>query len=158
MNNIVIRRIREHPVDSPEGIGENLSCRLVLRKVHLLEAGMMGFRKNPGFERETGGEGCDGEERFIFSDNPVFLLKLLPNDVAKDAPILIVEICLGPFNLFAQPPRDDGEGDDLRMRMFQRRPCGHAVVFKYKDVPKTLVSPEIDDPIAVGQKDIPHIF
>jgi hypothetical protein len=158
VNNVVIRGVREHPVDSPEGIGEDLRCRFVLRKVHVLEAGMMGFGKDPGFEWKPGGERGDGDERFVFGDNAVFLLKLLSNDVAEHAPVLVVEICLGPLNLFAQPPGDDREGDNLRMRMFQRRPCCDAMVLKDKDVPKTLVAPQIGGPIPVGQQDISHIF
>jgi hypothetical protein len=158
VNNIVIRRIREHPIHSLEGIGEDLSCVFVLGRIHVLEAGMMGFGKDPGLKRKPGGEGSDGDERFIFGDHAVFLLKFLPNDIAENAPVFIVEIRLGSLNLFAHPPRDDGKGDDLRMGMFQRRPCCDAVVLKDKDISKTLVAPQIDDPIAVGQQDIPHIF
>ena len=119
---------------------------------------MMGFGKDPGFERKPGGEGGDGDERLIFGDNAVFLLKLLSNDIAEDTPVFIMEIRLGSLNLFAQPLRDDGKGDDLRMGMFQGGPCCDAVVFEDKDVSETLVAPKIDDPLAVGQQDILHIF
>jgi hypothetical protein len=151
VNNIVIGRIGEHPIHSPEGIGEDLSCRFVLGRVHVLETGMVGFGKDPGFEWKPGSKGGDGDERFIFGDNAVFLLKLLPNNIAEDTPVFIMEICLGSLNLFAHPLRDDGKSDDLRMGMFQRGPCCNAVVFEDKDMSETLVAPEIDDPLTVGQ-------
>ena len=124
----------------------------------MLEAGMMGFGKDPGLEWKPGGERGDREKRAVLGHKPVFLLKLLSDDIAEDTTVFIVEIGLGSFNLLAHPPRDDGKGDDLRVGMFQRGSCCDAVVLENKDVSKTLVSPEIDDPVAVGQQDILHIF
>jgi hypothetical protein len=154
VNHIVVRRIREHPIHSLEGIGEDLSGLLILGKFHVLETGIMGFGKNPRFKWKSGGKGGDGEEGFVFGDDAMFLLELLSNDIAKDTPVFIMKIGFGPFNLFAHSFRDNREGDDLRMGMFQRGPRCDAMVFEDEDVSEARVAPEIDDPLAVGQQDI----
>jgi hypothetical protein len=158
MDDIVIGGIGQHLIHSLEGIGEDLSGLFILGRFRVLETGMMIFRKNPCFKWKSGGKGSDGEEGFIFSDDTVSLLEFLPNDITEDTSVFIVEIGFGSFNLFTHPFRDDGEGDDLRMGMFQRGPCCNPMVFEDEDVSKTLVTPQIDDPLAVGQQDVLYIF
>jgi hypothetical protein len=158
VNHIVVRRIREHPIHFLEGIGEDLSGLLILGKFHVLETGIMGFGKNPCFKRKSGGKGSDGDEGFVLGDDAMFLLELLSNDIAEDTSVFILKIGFGPCNLFAHSFRDNREGDDLRMGMFQRGPRCDAMVFEDEDISKTLVTPQINDPLAVGQQDILHIF
>jgi hypothetical protein len=92
VNNIIIRRIREYPIHSLESIGEDLSCRFILGRLHLLETGMMGFGKNPRFKWKPGGKGSEGEKGFVFTDDTDFLLKFLPNDITEDTSIFIIKI------------------------------------------------------------------
>jgi hypothetical protein len=120
----------------------------------VLETGIMGFGKNPCFKRKSRGKGSDGDEKFVLGDDTMFLLELLSNDIAEDTPVFIMEIGFGPCNLFAHPFRDNGEGDDLGMGMFQRGPCCDAMVFEDEDVSEARVAPQIDDPLTVRQQDI----
>jgi hypothetical protein len=154
VNHIVVRRIREHPIHFLEGVGEDLSGLLILGKLHVLETGIMGFGKNPCFKGKPGGKGSDGEEGFVLGDDAMFLLELLANDITEDTSVFIVKIGFGSFNLFGHPFRDNGEGDELRMGMFQRGPRCDAVVFEDEDISKARVAPQIDDPLTVGQQDI----
>ncbi len=116
----------------------------------MLKTGMMNFWKNPCLKGKSGGKGSDGDERTIFSDDPVFLLKLLPNDITIDTSVFIGEIVFGSFDLFAHRRGDDGKGDDLRMGMFQRGSRRDAIVFEDEDISKPLVPPQIDDPFTIG--------
>jgi hypothetical protein len=158
VNNIVIRRISEHLIHFLEGIGEDLSCLFILEKFHVLETGIMGFGKNPCFKWKSGGKGSEGEEGFVLGDDAMFLLELLSNDVTEDTPVFIIKIGLGSLDLFAHSFRDNREGDDLRMGMFQRGPCCDAVVFEDEDISKAMVTPQIDDPLTVGQQNILYAF
>jgi hypothetical protein len=65
-----------------------------------------------------------------------------------------MKIGFGPYNLFTDPFRNDGESDDLGMGMFQRGPRRNAMVFEDEDVPEARVAPQIDNPLTVGQQDI----
>jgi hypothetical protein len=158
VDDIVIRRVGKHVIHPPEGVGEDLSCLFILGELHVLKTGMMSFGKNPCFKRKSRGKGGDGEEGFIFDDDTVFPLELLSDNITEDAAVFIVKIVFGPFDFFNHSFRDDGKGDDLRMGMFQRGPRCDAVVFEDEDISKTPVTPEIDDPLAVGQQDLLHIF
>jgi hypothetical protein len=42
--------------------------------------------------------------------------------------------------------------------MFKRSPCGDPVVFKDEDISKPLVSPQIDNPLPIGQEDVLYTF
>ena len=114
MDDVVVGRIAQHPVHPLEGIGEDLSSLFIERGFHVLETGVMGFGKNPCLEWKTGGKGGDGEKGLIFADDPFFLLKLLSDDITEDAPIFILEIDFGPFDLLGHPPWNDRKGNDLR--------------------------------------------
>jgi hypothetical protein len=158
MNDVVVRGIVKHLIHPLKGLREDLSGLFVMDRFHMLETGMMGFGENPCLEWKSGGKRCDGDEELIFDDDTTFLLQLLPNDITEDTPVLVVEIGFGPFDLFSHPLRDDGKGDDLRVRMFERGPRSHSVVFEDEDILKTLIPPQIDDPLTIGPQDIFHRF
>jgi hypothetical protein len=93
-----------------------------LGKLHVLETGIVGFGKNPCFKGKPGGKGSDGDEGFVLGDDAMFPLELLANDITEDTSVFIMKIGFGPFDLFAHSFRDNGEGDELRVGMFQRGP------------------------------------
>jgi hypothetical protein len=141
VDDIVIGRVGQHLIDSLESVGEDLSCLFILERFHVLETGMVGFRKNPGFKWKSGGKGSKGEKGFVFSDDTGSLLEFLPDDITVDTSIFIIKIGFSSFNLFTHSLRDDGKGDNLRMGMFQRGSRRDPMIFKDEDVSKTLVTP-----------------
>ena len=158
MNDVVVRGIVKHLIHPVKGLREDLSCLFIMDRFHMLETGVMSFGKNPCLEWKSGGKRGDGDEVLIFDDDTTFLMKLLPNDITENAPILVMEIGSGPFNLFSQPLGDDGKGDDLRVRMFERGPRSQSMVLKDEHILETLISSQIDDPLTIGPQDIFNRF
>jgi hypothetical protein len=117
---------------------------------------MMAFGENPRLEWKSGSIGSDGDEELVFKNDTASLLEFLPDDITEDTSVLITKIDFGSFDLFGHPLWNDGEGDDLRMRMLERSPCRNSVVFEDEDISKTLIPPQIDDPLAIGPQDILH--
>jgi len=53
----------------------------------MLETGKMGFRKDPYLKWKSGSKGSDGDERLIFDDGTMSLLKFLPDNITEDTPL-----------------------------------------------------------------------
>jgi hypothetical protein len=154
VDDVVIRRVFEHPVHSVERIREDLGGMFIQGGFHMLETGIMDFGKNPCLKWKSGGKRGDGEEGLVFADDTAFLLKLLSDDITEDTPVFILKIGFGPFDLFGHPSWNNRKGDDLRVGMLQRGPSRNPLVFEDEDISKSLVTPQIDHPRAVGPEDI----
>ena len=150
MNDVVVRGIVEHLIHSLKGLREDLSCLFIMDRFHMLETGMMGFGENPCLEWKSGSNGGDRDEVLIFEDDTTSLLKLLPNDITEDTAVFVPKIGFGSLDLLGHPLWDDGKGDDLRVRMFERGPRRNSVVLEDEDISKALILPQIDDPLAIG--------
>jgi hypothetical protein len=124
VNDVVIRRIVKHLIHPLEGVGKDLSSLFILEGLHMLETGMMGLRKDPRLKWRSGGERGNRDERLIFIDDPASLLKLLADDIAEDTSVFITKIVFCPFDLLTHSLRDDGEGNDLGVWMFERGSSG----------------------------------
>jgi hypothetical protein len=116
----------------------------------------MTLREDPSFKRKSRGERRNGEEGLIFSDDPTFRLDFLTKDITKDTAVFVVEIIFGSFDLFADPDRDDGEGDDLGMGVFERGPCGQSMIFKDHHISKPWIPSQVDDSFPIGPEHILH--
>ena len=78
----------------------------------------------------------------------------MPDDVAVDAPLLIPIVITTPVDLCRNIGRDDGQGDQLRMRMFHRRPGRRPMILKDQDVPEADILAKIQDAVAVSPEHI----
>ena len=56
VENVVVRRIMKDPIQFTKGIGKDLGCQSIVRRIHLLKAGEMGLGENPGLKRESRGK------------------------------------------------------------------------------------------------------
>ena len=65
--------------------------------------------------------------------------ELLVHDVAEDATFLVGEVMPRPFDFLADEIRHDRQGDELRMRMLERRARGPSVILEQQDVPEAKV-------------------
>jgi hypothetical protein len=92
MNDVVVRGIVKHPIHPLKGLGKDLRCLLVMDRFHMLETGIMGFGKDPCFERKSRGKRRDGDEVLIFNDDTSLLMKLLPNDITENTSVLVMKI------------------------------------------------------------------
>jgi hypothetical protein len=77
----------------------------------------MRFGKNPCLKWKSGGKRGNGKEGLVFEDHTAFMLELLSNDITEDAPVFIIEIVFGSFDLFSHSPRNDRKSDELRVGM-----------------------------------------
>jgi hypothetical protein len=120
----------------------------------MVEAGIMGFRKNPCLKWKSGGKRGDGKEGLVFNDDAALLLNFLSDDITEDAPVLIIEILFGPIDFFSHSPRDNRKSDELRVGMLQRSPGCDTVIFEDEDISESLVIPQINDPVTVGRQNV----
>jgi len=156
MDDVIVGRVVEHLMQTVKGLRKDLSGLCIERGFRMLETGVVGFGEDPCLKGKPGSERSDGEKILILGDDAVSLMKLLSNNVAKDTPVFVAKVILGPFDLFAHPLWNDGKGDDLGMGMFQRSASSDPMVFKDKDITESLVTPQIDHALAVGPKNVLH--
>ena len=83
--------------------------------------------------------------------------KLLVDDIAEDATLLVVVVGLCAVQLFLHELGDDRRGDDLGMGMVQRRARGPALVLEDQDVAQAAVALEVQDAVAVGPEHLLHL-
>jgi hypothetical protein len=114
--------------------------------------------ENPCLKGEPRGKGRKGDKGLIFADDTNSLPYLLVHDVAEDTAFLVLEIVPGALNFLTHAPRNDGEGDELGMGVFQGGACSHAVVLEDEDIAEPWVTLEVGDPFAVGPEHVLHCF
>ena len=113
MDDIIVWGIMKNPIQLIQGIRKDLRRLLVMERLHLLKGGEMGLGEDPGLKGKTGGIGSNREKCLVFTDDTRLLMKLLANDVTIGAPVFIIEIGLGPFNLLNHSSWNNRKGNDL---------------------------------------------
>src|SRR5258708_536353 len=113
-----------------------------------------GFREQPHLEREARGVGRDADEVLVFADDALAGIALLADDVAENATLFLVVIMPAVVDLFANAARDDGQSDELRVRMFEGSAGGFSVIFEDKDVTEAFVVFKIEHAVAVSPQNI----
>jgi hypothetical protein len=158
MDDVVIGWVIQNPIHPAERLGKDLSRLLIERGIHMLVTGVMVFGENPCLKGKSRSKRSYRDEGTIFKNKAFFLLNLLADDITKDTPVLIIEIIFCPLDLFCHPPGDDGESDELRVRMLQRSPCCHTVVLEYENISEPLIILEIGNSVSVGCEDMCYPF
>ena len=146
----------EHMIDSLESVGKNLGGLLIFEWFHVFEMRVMRLGKDPCFKGKAGCERSDCHKRWVLGDDPAPLLHFLPDDIAEDAPIFVLEVSPAPFDLLVDTRGDDGEGDELRVRMLEGGSRSDPVIFEDQEVSKAPVADEIKDAFPVSPEDIFH--
>jgi hypothetical protein len=85
--------------------------------VDTVKVRMVVLRENPYLKRETRSKRAKTDKTAVLVDNPDPLRNLFPNDVAKHAPVFVIEIVLGPDEFFLHSLRSNRSGNELRMGM-----------------------------------------
>src|SRR5215472_1769644 len=113
----IVGRHAQRTVHPAEGVRQDVGQgqEIVQGRV-LVGRPVLGW-ENPRLERESGSEGCKGDESLPLQHDPTSALPLLADDVAPDAPALHAEVLEPPRQLLANHDGDNGRGDQLRMRM-----------------------------------------
>jgi len=114
----------------------------------------MGLGKNPCFKGEPGSKRGNRDESLVLADDAFSLVQLLSDDVTEDTPVFVLEEVLGTLDFLGQSSWNNGEGDDLRVRMFQRGPGRHAVVLEHEHMAKPHIPSQIRDSFTVGPQDV----
>src|SRR5450759_4651654 len=118
--------------------------------VGILEMGFVALGQNPGFKGETRRIGREHGEAVGFADQSHAGGGLVADDVAVDAALLEIVKDLGGVHLFLDALGDDGERDQLGVRMLQRGARGVAMVLEEEDVTEAAVFLEIVDALLEG--------
>src|SRR6202521_4699749 len=113
------------------------------------------LRQDPSLKRKPRRVRSQGEEVLILGHNAKPRLRLLPDNVAEHATLLIYVVLLGPFQLLDHVDRKNGQCDQLRMRVLQRSPGRLPVILENQDVLKAPVLLQIKNAVAEGPK---HTF
>ena len=112
---------------------------------------------DPGLEGEPGRKGDHDQEVPGLLDDALGRGKLLVDDIAEDAALLVVVVGFGAVQLFLHELRDDRRGDDLRMGVVQRGTCGPALVLEDQHIAQAAVALQVQDPVAVGPEHFFHL-
>src|SRR5271165_6234225 len=90
----------------------------------------------------------------VFPDDAFAGVALLADDVAKDAALFFVVVVPTAVHFLAYAAGDDGQGDELGMRMFDRGASGFAVILENQDVAEALIVLEVQHAVAIGPEDV----
>src|SRR6267142_3350239 len=138
----------EHAVHPPQDVLQHVSQRPGIDAVRVLVARAMYLGQYPGLKGEAWSIGAESDEPVLSQDEPSDPagppLHLLPDHVAPDTALLDAEVMQRPFELLLDHHGHDGCGDELGVRMLQRRAGGLAVVLEDADVLEARVLLEVD--------------
>src|SRR3990170_3394594 len=135
VNVVVVRRVLEELVQAAEDVLPHPSEGGPLRVREVLKRHLMGLRQDPRLEREPRRVWREGDERFVFRDDPLLLLEFCLDDLAVDARAAGgFVVPLGGVHLFHDAPWDDWRCDELRVGMAERGARPRAVVLENQDV------------------------
>src|SRR3989442_11666014 len=129
----VVRRIVQRAVHAAQEVSEHAGQRAQLIQARVLEGRAMPGGQDPSLEGKARGEGGDRHEAVPVDDEPSATAPLLAHDVTPHAALLDVPELGGAGQLLGDHDRDDGERDELRMRMLQRGAGGLAVILEDED-------------------------
>ena len=154
VNYVVVSRVVQNLIQAYEHVFQHRSQLLKLLLLRVLEGRLVNPGDNPYFKREPRLKRGDGNEFGAVGDDPHTTLRLLPDDVAKNAALLEFEILPGPINLLPHPLGHHRQGDQLGVGMLQRGACSLTVVLKNHNVFETPVLFQVQDPVTIGPEHI----
>src|SRR5688572_18311550 len=101
------------------------------------------------FERKSRSIGRQRHKMLVGAYHPRSQLEFVADNVAEDAALLKMVMLLGRLQLHGYGPRGYGRGDDLGMRMGQRRTGQLAIILENQDILEAAIFHQISQPLAV---------
>ena len=150
----VVRRIVQRAVHAAQEVSEHAGQRAQLVQARVLEGRAMPGGQDPSLEGKARGEGGDRHEAVPVDDEPSATAPLLAHDVTPHAALLDVPELGGAGQLLGDHDRDDGERDELRVRMLQRGAGGLAVILEDEDGLEAAILLEIEHALTEGEQDL----
>src|SRR5258707_15884381 len=99
----------------------------------------MALGQDPGFKRKTWSKRGQGNKVLVLGNDTAPLFEFLADHIAEDAALFVLVVLLGSLQLFDRLFGDDREGNQLRVRMFERSSGRFAVIFEDQDVLEAFV-------------------
>jgi hypothetical protein len=106
--------------------------------------------QNPSFEGKTRGIGRKRDEIVILGNNASAAFNFLPDDVAKNATFFINKVLLCAFNFFRHIDGNNGQRNQLAVRVFERSSRGFAMVLKNENVFEAAIFFEVKNTVPEG--------
>src|SRR5271169_4174506 len=110
----------------------------------------MALRQNPGLKGKPRRIRSHGDELTVLRDHADGILQLLPNHVTVDATLFVNVVLLRALKLFHSVLGNDGQRDQLRVRMFEGGSGCLSIILEQQNVFEAAVSLEVDDAVAKG--------
>ena len=129
-----------------------------LLRVHLPERCHVAPRINPHRKRSQGSEGNETHKMLRLVDDPGSLGQFLLHDLAKQALAAVVIEAQRLLHPVPDIGRNDGGGDDLRMRMFQGSARGDAVILEDRDILNPGIVDEGEVSLLIASDDEFHLL
>src|SRR5213594_682682 len=148
----VVGWIVQRPVHAAQEVAEDAGQRPQLIHAGLLERGAVTRGQDPRLERKARREGGDGHEAVALDDEPAAASTLLPHDVAPHAALLDLPVLGGAGQLLGDHDRNDGQRDELRVRMLERSAGGLAVILEDEDGLEAAILLEIEHALSERQQ------
>src|ERR1700728_1800760 len=114
--------------------------------------------QNPGLEGKTRSVRRQRDKVLVLRNHSQSAVHFLPNNVAEHATFLVEEILLGAFQFLRDVNRKNGQCNQLRVRMLQRRSRGLAVVFEDQDVFEAAIFFQIEDAVPERPQNVFNAF
>src|SRR5262249_38727700 len=139
------RRIAERPLELAKHAAQRAREIAQLRRARVLEARGVAQREDAGLERKPGGERRERQHMLRLLDDPRPLFGFLVRDVAEQAALPVVVIRPRVMQLVVQALWRNGRGEQLRVRVLERRAVAGRVALEYHDGAEALVTLQVDD-------------
>ncbi len=140
----VVGRLREDAVHAAQEVAQEVGQPAQLVEPRLLEGRPVAGGEDPRLAGKARGKGSEGHETVALRDEPAPGAALLAQDVAPDAALLALVVVGRAVQLLAHHDGDDGRGDELGVRMLERRARRLAVILEDQDVGEARVLLEIE--------------
>src|SRR5213594_137786 len=105
----IVSRPRQDTVHPPQDFRKIGGQQLELALLALLKIRGMPLQQDPHLERKARGERGHAQELLVFSHDALRILLLLPDDVAIDASLFLLEVRAAAFDLVHDDGGDDGK-------------------------------------------------
>src|SRR5579884_1423827 len=112
------------------------------------------FWHDPCLEREPRGVRRDHLNFIRFQHHPGVGPTLLLQDVAKDAAIAEAEVAFAAVDLLLNALGNDGESDQLRVRVLEGGAGAFAMVLEEQNVSQAMIALEVENAVAKGPKQV----
>src|SRR5437016_5697287 len=108
----------------------------------------------PGLKRKARRVRSYADKMVVLADKANLGEKLLPDNIAENASLLVFVVFPGSPDLINHVSRNNGKRNELGMGMIQAGAGRLAVIFKKQDEPKALVFFKVQNPIPVAPEDL----